>query len=100
MGIRVWLHLVIADLIPTMLSTLAARGNRGLVAQLRPAISAHGKIANSARAFWNVSLPVTGGPGGAQITKYHIVKPWKEGVKWDDFLIALPERDHLASTTK
>jgi len=53
-----------------------------------------------ARSFWNVSLPVLGGPGGAQITKYHIAKPWKDGVQYDDFLIALPERDHLASFSK
>merc|ERR1719235_2746354 len=58
-------------------------------------------VANqSARAFWNVSLPVLGGPGGAHITKYHVVKPGKEGVEYDDFLIALPERDHLASFSK
>merc|ERR1719394_1678339 len=53
-----------------------------------------------ARSFWNVSLPVLSGPGGAHITKYHIVKPGKDGVDYDDFLIALPERDHLASFTK
>eukprot|EP00930_Biecheleria_cincta_P066105 TRINITY_DN520_c0_g1_i1.p1 TRINITY_DN520_c0_g1~~TRINITY_DN520_c0_g1_i1.p1 ORF type:complete len:518 (-),score=129.88 TRINITY_DN520_c0_g1_i1:52-1605(-) len=53
-----------------------------------------------ARAIWNVSLPVLGGPGGAQITKYHIVKPGKDNVEYDDFLLALPERDHLASFTK
>merc|ERR1719238_1709789 len=38
--------------------------------------------------------------GGVHITKYSIVKPGKEGVEYDDFLIALPERDHLASFTK
>ncbi|CAK9041399.1 Hypothetical protein SCF082_LOCUS24465 [Durusdinium trenchii] len=38
--------------------------------------------------------------GGAHITKYHIVKPYKDGVDYDDFLVALPERDHLASFTK
>mmetsp|Transcript_56558 Transcript_56558/g.100570 ORF Transcript_56558/g.100570 Transcript_56558/m.100570 type:complete len:515 (-) Transcript_56558:88-1632(-) len=53
-----------------------------------------------ARAFWNVSLPALQGPGGAHITKYHIVKPGKDNVDYDDFLIALPERDHLASFTK
>jgi len=52
------------------------------------------------RSFWNVSLPVLGGPGGAHITKYHIVKPGKDGVDYDDFLIALPEREHLASFSK
>lgn len=52
------------------------------------------------RSFWNVSLPVLGGPGGAHVTKYNIVKPGKEGVEWDDFLLALPEREHLASMSK
>lgn len=52
------------------------------------------------RSFFNVSLPVLGGPGGAHITKYHIVKPGKDGVEYDDFMVALPERDHLASFTK
>jgi len=45
-------------------------------------------------------LPVLQGPGGAHITKYHIVKPGKDNVEYDDFLIALPERDHLANFTK
>lgn len=55
----------------------------------------------SVRHFhWNVSLPVLGGPGGAHITKYHIVKPGKDGVEYDDFLLALPERDQLASFSK
>jgi hypothetical protein len=43
---------------------------------------------------------VSSGPGGAHITKYRIVKPEKDGVKYDDFLLALPERDHLASMSK
>lgn len=54
----------------------------------------------SARSFWNVSLPVLGGPGGAHLTKYKIVRPGKDGVEWDDFLLQLPERDHLASFSK
>lgn len=53
-----------------------------------------------ARSFWNVSLPVLSGPGGAHITKYQIVRPGKDGVEYDDFLLALPERDHLVSFTK
>jgi len=40
------------------------------------------------------------GPGGAYITKYRITKPAKDGVHYDDFLITLPERDHLASMSK
>jgi len=43
---------------------------------------------------------VLGGPGGAHTTKYNIVKPGKDGVEWDDFLLALPEREHLASFSK
>jgi len=54
----------------------------------------------ASRDFWNVSLPVLGGPGGAHTTKYNIVRPGKDGVEWDDFLLALPERDHLASFSK
>eukprot|EP00403_Amphidinium_massartii_P027373 CAMPEP_0178400208 /NCGR_PEP_ID=MMETSP0689_2-20121128/15672_1 /TAXON_ID=160604 /ORGANISM="Amphidinium massartii, Strain CS-259" /LENGTH=519 /DNA_ID=CAMNT_0020020999 /DNA_START=87 /DNA_END=1646 /DNA_ORIENTATION=+ len=61
---------------------------------LRPRFQPH------VRYFWNVPLPVASGPGGAHITKYHIVRPGKEGVEWDDFLIALPDREHLASSTK
>jgi len=56
--------------------------------------------AQHTRAFWNISLPVLGGPGGAYITKYRIVKPAKDGVHYDDFLLTLPERDHLASMSK
>mmetsp|Transcript_9756 Transcript_9756/g.17605 ORF Transcript_9756/g.17605 Transcript_9756/m.17605 type:complete len:520 (-) Transcript_9756:86-1645(-) len=69
----------------------------------RLAVAQHGlcrRFQPQARGFWNVSLPVASGPGGAHITKYHIVKPGKDNVEWDDFLIALPEREHLASSTK
>merc|ERR1719498_982388 len=76
-----------------MLSTAA---RRTLLASRAAALrAAHGR-----RSFWNVSLPVLGGPGGAHVTKYQIVRPGKEGVEYDDFLIALPERDHLASFSK
>lgn len=34
------------------------------------------------------------------MTKYQIVRPGKDNVEWDDFLISLPERDHLASFSK
>jgi hypothetical protein len=47
-----------------------------------------------------VSLPVLSGPGGAHITKYRITKPAKDGVTYDDFLLSLPERDHLAAMSK
>jgi len=68
----------------------------------RSALRAQRRLAATpaTRSFWNVSLPVLGGPGGAHITKYQIVKPGKDGVEWDDFLIALPEREHLASFSK
>jgi hypothetical protein len=71
-----------------------------LAVNLRRAISAQRHAVPAVRNFWNVSLPVLGGPGGTHITKYHIVKPGKDGVEWDDFLISLPEREHLASFTK
>lgn len=70
----------------------AARGVLALRPRVQPVVHS--------RAFWNVSLPVLSGPGGAHITKYHIVKPGKEGVEWDDFLLALPERDQLATFSK
>merc|ERR1740121_676562 len=57
-------------------------------------------IVPGVRSFWNVSLPVLGGPGGAHTTKYNIVKEGKDGVEWDDFLLALPEREHLATYSK
>jgi hypothetical protein len=71
-----------------------------LAAHSRRLISAQGKAAPFVRSFWNVSLPVLSGPGGAHITKYRIVKPAKDGVQYDDFLLALPERDQLASMSK
>eukprot|EP00929_Paragymnodinium_shiwhaense_P070161 TRINITY_DN3551_c0_g1_i3.p2 TRINITY_DN3551_c0_g1~~TRINITY_DN3551_c0_g1_i3.p2 ORF type:complete len:523 (-),score=213.17 TRINITY_DN3551_c0_g1_i3:113-1681(-) len=52
------------------------------------------------RSFWNVSLPVLGGPGGAHVTKYNIVRPGKDGVEYDDFMLALPEKEQLASFSK
>jgi len=50
--------------------------------------------------MWNIPMKGLNGPGGAHITKYYIVKPGKDGVEYDDFLLALPERDHLASFSK
>jgi len=57
-------------------------------------------LAAGSRSYWNVSLPVLGGPGGAHVTKYAIVRPGKDGVEYDDFLLALPEKDQLASFSK
>jgi len=75
-----------------MLSKLAMNGRH---------ISAGRRLAVPlSRNFWNVSLPVLGGPGGSHVTKYKIVKPFKDGVDYDDYLVALPERDHLVSFTK
>lgn len=74
-----------------------------IAAASRRALQAHArnlKAPIAARSFWNVSLPVLGGPGGATVTKYQIVRPNKDGVEYDDFLLALPERAHLASMTK
>merc|ERR1719464_2516043 len=74
---------------------LAPHGRRVFQAHRRLAVAVPG-----AHSFWNISLPVLGGPGGAHTTKYHIVKPGQDGVEWDDFLLALPEREHLASFSK
>eukprot|EP00397_Hematodinium_sp_SG-2012_P020839 GEMP01021496.1.p1 GENE.GEMP01021496.1~~GEMP01021496.1.p1 ORF type:complete len:503 (+),score=132.45 GEMP01021496.1:33-1541(+) len=52
------------------------------------------------RGFWSVSVPQFNGSGGAFVTKYRIVKPGREGTAWDDFLLALPEKDHLAKFSK
>jgi hypothetical protein len=74
-----------------------------IAAATRHALRAHARTVSTpiaARSFWNVSLPVISGPGGATVTKYQIVRPNKDGVTYDDFLLALPERSHLASMTK
>ena len=49
---------------------------------------------------WGVSLPKINGPGGIAVTKYRIVKPYKDDTVWEDFLISLPEKDQLAKFTK
>jgi len=77
------------------MAALAPHLRRSLLAYNRKVVLVPG-----VRSFWNVSLPVLGGPGGAHTTKYHIVKDGKDGVEWDDFLIALPEREHLATFSK
>merc|ERR1719324_2275771 len=59
------------------------------------------RSALSARPFFNAAMPAAlKGPGGVHVTKYNIVKPAKDGVEWDDFLIALPEKDQLAKFSK
>lgn len=53
------------------------------------------------RAFsFGIKSPVASSPGGVFVTKYEIVRPAKEGVDWDDFLLAHPSKDALASSGK
>mmetsp|Transcript_91870 Transcript_91870/g.192115 ORF Transcript_91870/g.192115 Transcript_91870/m.192115 type:complete len:522 (+) Transcript_91870:86-1651(+) len=78
-----------------MLSTLRPSARRAVFEASRSALAPA-----SARHFWNVSLPVLSGPGGAHTTKYNIVKPGKDNVEWDDFMLALPDKEHLASFSK
>lgn len=77
-----------------MLAASRAHTRRVLAAQ-QAALAPHG-----ARSFWAAPVPILGGEGGAYVTKYRIVKPGKDGVTYDDFLISLPERDQLASMSK
>jgi restriction endonuclease Mrr len=49
---------------------------------------------------WAVKVPEMSTPGGIFSTKYTITKPYNEATTWDDFLIALPERDQLAKFSK
>jgi hypothetical protein len=77
-----------------MLSKVASRSSFAVARQ--PLLAAR----TGTRDFWNVSLPVLSGPGGAYVTKYRITKPGKDGVHYDDFLITLPERDQLATFSK
>lgn len=53
------------------------------------------------RGFLTVATPKNlQGSGGVFVTKYRIVKPGREGTDWDDFLLALPDKDSLATETK
>jgi len=58
------------------------------------------KSITATRQFWSVSLPQYQGAGGVYVTKYRIVKPGREGSVFDDFLLALPEKDQLAKFSK
>lgn len=49
---------------------------------------------------WGVSLPQLGNSGAVAVTKYRIVRPYRDDTTWDDFLLALPERDQLAKFSK
>lgn len=68
---------------------------------LRPlAQTAFRRATGARRTFFAVSTPEGSSAGGVAVTKYKIVKPGREGTTWDDFLIALPDKDQLAKTTK
>lgn len=81
-----------------MLSKNARRALAGTAPRVTAAVNVHGRT--QVRAFWNIPLPVLSSPGGTHITKYQIVKEYKDGVTYDDFLLALPEKDQLASFSK
>jgi hypothetical protein len=49
---------------------------------------------------WGISLPQLGKSGAVAVTKYRIVKPYRDDTTWDDFLLALPEKDQLATFSK
>ena len=49
---------------------------------------------------WGVSLPQLGNSGAVAVTKYRIVRPYRDDTTWDDFLLALPEKDQLAKFSK
>ena len=52
------------------------------------------------RGFFGIQSPVASSSGGVYVTKYEITKPGKEGHEWDDFLLAHPEREALATSGK
>jgi hypothetical protein len=49
---------------------------------------------------WGVSIPQLGNSGAVAVTKYRIVRPYRDDTTWDDFLLALPEKDQLAKFSK
>jgi len=65
----------------------------------RPAIQA-ARLSRRGVVGWGVKIPEMSTPGGIFSTKYAITKPYNENTTWDDFLIALPERDQLARFNK
>jgi len=54
----------------------------------------------STRQFWSISLPQLQGSSGMYVTKYKIVKPGRDGSIYDDYLIALPDREQMAKLNK
>jgi hypothetical protein len=49
---------------------------------------------------WGISIPQLGNSGAVAVTKYRITRPYKDDTDWDDFLLALPEKDQLAKFSK
>ena len=49
---------------------------------------------------WGISIPQLGNSGAVAVTKYRITRPYRDDTTWDDFLIALPEKDQLAKFSK
>ena len=49
---------------------------------------------------WGISLPQLGNSGAVAVTKYRIVRPYRDDTTWDDYLLALPEKDQLAKFSK
>ena len=49
---------------------------------------------------WGISIPQLGNSGAVAVTKYRIVRPYRDDTTWDDYLLALPEKDQLAKFSK
>ena len=49
---------------------------------------------------WGISIPQLGNSGAVAVTKYRITRPYRDDTTWDDFLLALPEKDQLAKFSK
>ena len=49
---------------------------------------------------WGISIPQLGNSGAVAVTKYRITRPYRDDTTWDDYLLALPERDQLAKFSK
>lgn len=49
---------------------------------------------------WGISIPQLGNSGAVAVTKYRITRPYRDDTDWDDFLLALPEKDQLAKFSK
>ena len=49
---------------------------------------------------WGISIPQLGNSGAVAVTKYRITRPYRDDTTWDDYLLALPEKDQLAKFSK